>query len=740
MSLNSPTESPTKSPHHHHHPDYKGFFKRHFSLNKKNENSGTDEQQVSSSTREINEDMANLSLKSENTHTIEHSQHNQHPSHSHNHNKEAPLAIQTHSDPTVQHTDHVLTPRTEEVPIVVETDSTKVNNDSNKNDNDTTNNETNPTILSLKQTLLDDKTAEDSIGTPITSAGSGSTRNDVMSDHLNNMNSNVPESQDSTLHDTNVIGSPYGKKESHPYQYEYFPLTSDKNSNSIDEDAGVLQNEDKLINQAIFQNVVKRDMKRKRNDSMSSGNTINRLGMTSVKETKREQQNENDNIIDNEKQKPKVSATAAIMMKLYNNNAQMKNDKSNEIYKRNETLTNNNNNSDVDFKESLRRRQEEDAARRLAEEQANVQNPTINKLQTDSSTLTSDNKKVKMKKTITSESSYSSDTDTDMDDDEDDVEVILKWRDKLPDSANVKIFVISKEIVSTILAIHPHYEMDDSDKKECRLHMIFDDKTQEWFLPGLFLPPGIYRFQFSINGNLTHSNYLPTATNTLGSIVNWFEVLPGYEQIEPYRDYDKINSSSVNLTDDKNAQRTYSTASLTDYAGISRSNSMINKSSGSTLRIANYFNALQPLTPKEPEYSNEIPELFKFDADLTNPAPPPVDLNAPFDMTLSKVVDCNQDELFANMQRVAKMNADEAEKFFLTKFKVAELPVYLNSNYLNKNFNTEANHIIPHVNLNHLLTSSIKDEIICVGCTTRYAGKFITQVIYAPCSSSAPKK
>ena len=110
MSLNSPTESPPKSPHHHHHPDYKGFFKRHFSLNKKNEDSGTGEQQVSSSTREINEDMANLSLKSENTHTT---QHNQHSSHNHNHNKEAPLAIQTHSDPTVQHTDHVLTPRTE---------------------------------------------------------------------------------------------------------------------------------------------------------------------------------------------------------------------------------------------------------------------------------------------------------------------------------------------------------------------------------------------------------------------------------------------------------------------------------------------------------------------------------------------------------------------------------------------------------------------------------------------------
>lgn len=81
------------------------------------------------------------------------------------------------------------------------------------------------------------------------------------------------------------------------------------------------------------------------------------------------------------------------------------------------------------------------------------------------------------------------------------------------------------------------------------------------------------------------------------------------------------------------------------------------------------------------------------------------------------------------------MNTEEAEEYFLNKFKVPDLPVYLNSTYLNKNFNNndEINHIIPHVNLKHLLTTSIKDNIVCVGCTTRYEGKFITQVIYAPC-------
>lgn len=674
-SSNGSVASPTKHHHHHLHPDYKGFFKRHFSSSSKNQD--RPQEAPSSPASKINEDMANLSLQGNGEGEIE--------------SERSPAKGLGHASPTVQHTNHDLTPRNEHPPVVdgIATASPMNNN---------------PTINSLKQNLIETPTT-----TPPVSGGSTAFADDSMT---------LDTSHDISTQEGNSINravSPsYAKKQSHPYQYEYFPLTGDKNSNSIDEDAGVLQNEDKLINQAIFQNVVKRDMKRKRNDSMSSGNKVGAMTPASdIGQQQQRQRNDNDTPPP-AKQKP-MSATAAIMMRLYNNDSQIKNEKSNEVYKRKENGTTHG--SYVDFSESLTK-------------ETSPQVPAVSP-----SDAVPESKKLKMKRTTTSESSFSSDSGSDIDED---VEVILKWRDQIADLANVKMYLVSKEIVSTLLAMHPNYSIDEIDKQENRLHMIYDPKENEWFLPGLFVPPGIYRFQFSINGNLTHSNYLPTATNTLGSIVNWFEVLPGYDQIEPYRDYDRINASSVNLADGNIPAKTYSTASLTDYAGISRSNSMISKGSSSTLRIANYFNGLLPLTPKKPEYSNEIPELFKFDSDLGSPPPPPVNANIPFDMTLSKVVDSNQDELFANMQRVAKMSADEAEKFFLTKFKVSELPVYLNSTYLNKNFNKEANHIIPHVNLNHLLTSSIKDEIICVGCTTRYAGKFITQVMYAPCSPGNP--
>mgnify|MGYP004709642357 FL=1 len=37
-----------------------------------------------------------------------------------------------------------------------------------------------------------------------------------------------------------------------------------------------------------------------------------------------------------------------------------------------------------------------------------------------------------------------------------------------------------------------------------------------------------------------------------------------------------------------------------------------------------------------------------------------------------------------------------------------------------------------HVILNHLITTSIKNNVLAVACINRYAGKFITQVTYSP--------
>lgn len=107
-------------------------------------------------------------------------------------------------------------------------------------------------------------------------------------------------------------------------------------------------------------------------------------------------------------------------------------------------------------------------------------------------------------------------------------------------------------------------------------------------------------------------------------------------------------------------------------------------------------------------YSQEIPEIFKL---------------------------INNDEILSIDERL------------LNKNPIPDLPIYLNNNYLNKHFNLHHEitsndnkylnkglnfHILPHVNLNHLLTSNIKNNVLGVACTTRYSGKFLTQIMYSP--------
>lgn len=377
------------------------------------------------------------------------------------------------------------------------------------------------------------------------------------------------------------------------------------------------------------------------------------------------------------------------------------------------------------------------------------------------------------------------------------VHVILKWRDPIENPSATKITIISPDIASAL-------NFSPSDKSfHGTFAMKYDENEKSWSVPNLLLPPGIYKFQFIINGEVRHSNFLPTATDSVGNIVNWFEVLPGYETVEPYRDEidtnhstDIANTNAHNSNNNKNnnnhnchtsqgtliaepvpgragrppltAHHTSSYSNkpeksgtpFSDYAGISRSGSAIRKSPLNQLTSSS-VDLLTALKPKVYQYSNEIPELFKAgnmtatkeENDENQPfAPPPPPAQQPnepppYDQPsfTSRVVDCNQDNLFANLQQGGLLDAETAEQLFLDKYTVPDLPVYLNSTYLNKIFNefqkhnsiggdsTGVNHIIPHVNLNHLLTSSIRDEMISVGCTTRYEGKFITQVIYAPC-------
>lgn len=557
---------------------------------------------------------------------------------------------------------------------------------------------------------------------------------------------------------------------------------------SNDSNSNILQNKDKF-----FSSNLKKGFKRKRLDPSLNINSLtpltpNTVGFPAGNDNSDNANNKNTTKKENIPVEPKLmSATARIMLKLYGDKTQqMKESRKSEPVKLNKevkstTISSVSNKTIVPdmassySRDILRKFNEKIGSKnsRMSKTEKNEnflnERDRFNQDDTniDKDNLTKENFYAKNAKpeyissntTLSSKSSASTYFDDTQDlsmkgfDGDikgsifnDTVEVILKWKDHLPGiDSNTKILIISKDIVSTLYSLKNEKTSSPTifNKDTNSLAMDYDSKNNEWYMKNLFLPPGIYKLQFSINGSICHSNYLPTATNTKGNIVNWFEVLPGYDIVEPFREETTTvhTHNKKHANKDKKDQSYKSITSLTDFTGVSRSSSSINKrNSNSSFSMFGLrkFTTLEKLAPKV-NYSNEIPEIFKFDNlddDMdSNDEGNATNFDKNFDFTLSKVVDINQDSLFSNIQKIAKMTTEEAEEYFLTKYKVPDLPIYLNSTYLNKNFNENniINNIIPHVNLKHLLTTSIKDNTVCVGCTIRYEGKFITQVIYAPC-------
>ncbi|CEP65013.1 Sip1p LALA0_S17e00188g [Lachancea lanzarotensis] len=337
--------------------------------------------------------------------------------------------------------------------------------------------------------------------------------------------------------------------------------------------------------------------------------------------------------------------------------------------------------------------------------------------------------------------------------------VLVKWKDNIVDPKTCKMSIVSRDIM-TVLGPH---------NKSKKIPMTFDASSKCWVAPNLFLPPGIYKFQFLINGELRHSDFLPTATDSFGTCVNWFEVVSGHETIEPSKDVPSVTDAEVDdnggripnsksprpqmksdssSSDYRGSHRHFERTGtpFSDYTGVcSRSDSFkpqLNQRHTSSIDL------LAPPQQKVHSYSDEIPELFKTnfedESELPSYDQPQQHVEDGTDSPsfLHRVQDCNQDLLFADLQQDGKIDSQAAEEAFLQQYPTPDLPVYLDSSFLNAVFsrfqkknesNSRVNHIVPHVNLNHLLTSSIRDEIISVGCTTRYEGKFITQIIYTPC-------
>ncbi|ODQ76368.1 hypothetical protein LIPSTDRAFT_131022 [Lipomyces starkeyi NRRL Y-11557] len=159
------------------------------------------------------------------------------------------------------------------------------------------------------------------------------------------------------------------------------------------------------------------------------------------------------------------------------------------------------------------------------------------------------------------------------------------------------------------------------------------------------LPPGTHRIRFVVDNELRCSDALPTATDSMGNLVNYIEV------------------------------------SSLDLPSLERESQLEEEKFEDTISIP-------PL-----EYTSEIPEIF------TNP--------------------------------------EATERYISEDYSAPPyLPPHLETVILNTN-STEKDDssVLPipnHVVLNHLATTSIKHNVLAVASVSRYARKYVTQILYAP--------
>lgn len=338
------------------------------------------------------------------------------------------------------------------------------------------------------------------------------------------------------------------------------------------------------------------------------------------------------------------------------------------------------------------------------------------------------------------------------------VQVIVKWRDQMDNNMNIDIKIISYDIASA-LSMQGRISSEDNS-----IEMMYDSIQCEWVTTDVYLTPGVYKLQFLIDGTLEYSNFLPKATDNLGNTINWFEVLAGYRSIEPHRDEifspDQLSEmvraipseSNIHLISPQSSSFSFhASRSITTYSntsGIDRSNSSLGRQSSKTSKLFDVEPYPILKSKLVYEYTTDIPELFKFnksDNEISKTKTSEY-LNKVNIKGLNKMISCSCGEIYDHQFQIQKDTIESRGQISLNRYPINDLPVYLNTHQMTKAVQRksisdaglilgetkEAGHIISHVNLNHILTSSIQDGVISIACTVRSGGKFITQEIYSP--------
>lgn len=253
---------------------------------------------------------------------------------------------------------------------------------------------------------------------------------------------------------------------------------------------------------------------------------------------------------------------------------------------------------------------------------------------------------------------------------------------------------------------------------------------------------GVHKLLYIVNNEYRVLEQLPTATDQEGIFFNWFEVL------DPHRLFNHFQNQQTHID-----ATTPFDANIIQVAG-QHDTSLIQKKLNSFLMKVSkqekngpdhehieYLEDNKYLTYHtqallsfvdgtslcSESYSSEIPEMFvnyeyfkskSSDYELPEPPQLPAHLN---NVLLNKMSNQQQN----HTQNIPQVGGD---------LGFAKRPALRRADSSYYASNKEAYHLlIPnHVILNHLMTTSIRNDVLTVACITRYSGKFVTQIMHSP--------
>ncbi|CCF59009.1 hypothetical protein KAFR_0F04140 [Kazachstania africana CBS 2517] len=205
----------------------------------------------------------------------------------------------------------------------------------------------------------------------------------------------------------------------------------------------------------------------------------------------------------------------------------------------------------------------------------------------------------------------------------------------------------------------------------------------DWARVRLKLPPGNHRFRFVVDNELRFSDDVPSATDSMGNLVNYIEVKPSKRQ---YESDTKLSQASRIALKIKNEPDDIGDGFVRYYSSAPEE--------------------------KQYEYSQKVPALS------TDP----------------KVME--QYYIILDVQKRRGRRDSNGISWLMPPQIPPHFDVVIlnDQNSLQHTDDSNAGFLpIPnHVVLNHLIVNSVKSNMLAISTTTRYKEKFITQVCYSP--------